>query len=55
MAHMVDSAATQSMADPLSSSGKQSSRPLYGGFTRFELELEVGALFLGFAYYRDRS
>ncbi|KAI4177167.1 MAG: hypothetical protein LQ343_000649 [Gyalolechia ehrenbergii] len=28
------------MADPLSSSGKQSSRPLYGGFTRFELELE---------------
>ncbi|KAL9001850.1 MAG: hypothetical protein Q9188_005188 [Gyalolechia gomerana] len=28
------------MADPLSSSGTQSSRPLYGGFTRFELELE---------------
>ncbi|KAL8932532.1 MAG: hypothetical protein Q9211_006263 [Gyalolechia sp. 1 TL-2023] len=28
------------MADPLSSSGTVSSGPLYGGFTRFELELE---------------
>ncbi|KAL9593999.1 MAG: hypothetical protein Q9219_007274 [cf. Caloplaca sp. 3 TL-2023] len=28
------------MADPLSTSDTQSSRPSYGGFSRFELELE---------------
>lgn len=38
------------MADPQSSSGTHS-RPLYGGFTRFELELEVGAVFLRVDYY----
>ncbi|KAL8825184.1 MAG: hypothetical protein Q9170_007895 [Blastenia crenularia] len=40
---MADSAATDPIADPPSLSGTQSSRPhepSYGGFTRFELELE---------------
>ncbi|KAL8719961.1 MAG: hypothetical protein Q9225_003109 [Loekoesia sp. 1 TL-2023] len=40
---MANSAATHPVADPLSLSGTQNSRPQeppYGGFTRFELELE---------------
>ncbi|KAL8683104.1 MAG: hypothetical protein Q9186_000918 [Xanthomendoza sp. 1 TL-2023] len=40
---MADAAATHPVADPLSSTGtlsSTSSDPTYGGFTRFELELE---------------
>ncbi|KAL8806849.1 MAG: hypothetical protein Q9182_001109 [Xanthomendoza sp. 2 TL-2023] len=41
---MTEAAATHPVADPLSSTGpfsSTSSDPSYGGFTRFELELEV--------------
>ncbi|KAL8689645.1 MAG: hypothetical protein Q9218_004731 [Villophora microphyllina] len=42
-AHMADSAATHPVTDALPSMGTPSPRPdedIYGGFTRFELELE---------------
>lgn len=44
---MANPAAAHPNTGPLSSSGEKSSRPeepLHGGFTRFELELEVSFL-----------